>query len=141
MRKQSILLLMLFAVFAMHGNAQNKVAYDYDMAGNRISRKLVILNNPNYAKKNPLPVEDTLGERKITVYPNPTKGNLVVEIVGVDTKDEMRIVLYNAKGQQLINKKPDAGTTPIDMYDLPSAYYILSVQTGNKVTEFKIIKE
>ena len=27
-----------------------KVAYDYDMAGNRISRKVVNLDNPNYAK-------------------------------------------------------------------------------------------
>lgn len=143
MRKQNILLLLLLAVFTLQGKAQNKVAYDYDMAGNRIARKLVVLSNPNYAKKDldsSVPVEEQIGERKITVYPNPTKGNLAVEIVGGDAKDELRIVLYDTKGQQLMNKKTDAVTTPVDMYDLPAAQYILRVQTGNKVTEFKIIK-
>jgi len=45
----------------------------------------------------PAPVEEQLGERKITVYPNPTKGELKVDITGGNIKDEISIRLINAK--------------------------------------------
>lgn len=143
MKHLNLLFSFLF-IFSMGIQAQ-KVAYDYDMAGNRISRKVVELNNPNYAKQQaeetPAPVEEQLGERKITIYPNPTKGALAVEITGGDTKDQVSATLYNAQGIQLQNLKIENSITPINMSTYPSAYYILRVQAGDKMTEFKIIKQ
>jgi len=137
--------LFLFCIgFTLQGSAQNKVAYTYDMAGNRLTRKLVILSNPNYVKKSadePAPVKDQLGERKITIYPNPTKGNLAVEIIGGDDKEKMNIILFNAQGKQLCVKKTNAVTTLLDLTNYPAGYYLLRIQANDKMTEFKILKE
>lgn len=69
-------LLFSFLILLSTTMQGQKVAYDYDMAGNRISRKVVNLDNPNYAKKQTEThtyVEDQLAERKIMAYSNPTK--------------------------------------------------------------------
>jgi hypothetical protein len=137
-------LLFSFLLILSSAMAQNMVSYAYDLAGNRISRKVVDMNsNPSHVKKSadPTPVEDQLGERKITVYPNPTKGALAVEITGGDANDQLRIILFNADGKQLQNKVVQQGSTPINMSGYPAAYYILRIENGNKSTEFKIIKQ
>jgi hypothetical protein len=137
------LFFLLFAISFQVTAQQNIVSYAYDNAGNRISRKVITLNGPNLVKKavNPTPVEEQLGERKISIYPNPTKGALAVEITGGDEKDQLRLVLYNVDGKQLLNKVVQAGTTPVNMANYPVAYYILRVQAGDKYTEYKIVKQ
>ncbi|MDD3322819.1 MAG: T9SS type A sorting domain-containing protein [Paludibacter sp.] len=139
------LLLLFYGTIPFELCAQDIVSYAYDQAGNRISRKIVDLTvtpNPTHVKKSEdsAPIEDQLGERTITIYPNPTKGTLAVEIKGGDEKDELRIILYNSEGKQLQNKKVEQGTTPINMSTYPVAYYILRVIAGENVKEFKIIK-
>ena len=142
-KKTHCFLLLFISVFTLHVQAQDIVSYAYDNAGNRISRKIVNLTvtpNPTHVKA-AAPVEEQLGERKITIFPNPTKGSLAVDIVGGSDKDELSISLFNAEGKQLLNKTVQPGTTPINMTTYPKAYYILRVQAGEKATEFKIIKQ
>jgi len=143
--KNRILLILFLLSFLSTGIAQNIVSYAYDNAGNRISRKIVLLSsNPTHVKKDtiaPAPVEEQLGDRKITVFPNPTKGALAVEITGGSDKDDIHIVLFSAQGIQLKNLKVTNGTTAIDMHLYPAGWFILRVLAGDKVTEFKIIKE
>jgi len=141
---KQLYLLFSFILILSSGMAQNIVSYAYDNAGNRISRKVVPLNsNPSHVKKSDesTPVVDQLGERKITVYPNPTQGALAIEITGGDTKDEIRFILFSAQGTQLQNLKVTATITPVNMSSYPVGWYILRVQVGEKVTEFKIIKQ
>ncbi len=142
-----LLLLVFLLVFSIQVKGQNIVSYAYDNAGNRISRKVVDLgSNPTHAKKTvddtpAPPVEDQLGERKITIYPNPTKGALAVGITGGSDKDDIRIMVMSSQGIQLQTMKTAIGTTRIDMKAYPSGWYILKVQAGDKATEFKIIKQ
>jgi len=145
-RSLSYYLLFLFLVaFSMHGKGQNMVSYAYDNAGNRISRKIVLLNSsPTHVKKDtisPAPVKEQLGDRTITIFPNPTKGALAVEITGGSDKDEIRIMLISGQGIQLKTMKAQTGTTPLDLRAYPPGWYILRVKSGEKVTEFKIIKQ
>lgn len=141
LKKISFLNFLLFAIFQL--SAQNMVSYAYDQAGNRISRKIVTLNSsPSHVKKSEdsAPVEEQMGERIIKVFPNPTKGALAIDISGGEDKDELRIILYNANGKQLQNKKVEQGTTTINMSTYPTSYYILRIVAGEKATEFKIVK-
>ncbi len=145
--KQHFLILCLMALVPLSASSQNQiVSYAYDQAGNRISRKIVDLSvnpNPTHVKKSddPAPIEDQLGERKIAIYPNPTKGMLGVEITGGEAKDAIRIQLFNADGKQLQNKKAESGITPLNLTAYPTGWYILRVQAGEKMTEFKIVKQ
>jgi hypothetical protein len=146
LQKLTFYFFLLFLLsFSIQGVCQsNVVSYSYDNAGNRISRRVVVYNtNLQHAKKtvDPAPVEEQLGERTIKVFPNPTKGSLAVDITGGNDKDQLRLILYNADGKQLLNKQVQPGTTPVNMTAYPAAYYILRVQAGEKVTEFKIIKQ
>ena len=148
-KKPNQFLLFLFLVlFAITGKVQCQsiISYAYDNAGNRISRKVVLFSsNPTHVKKDtvstPAPVAEQLGDRKITVYPNPTQGALAVDITGGNDKDEMQIVLISAQGIQLQVLKAVTGTTPVNMLHYPPGWYILRVQAGDKMTEFKIIKQ
>lgn len=143
--KYCYLLLSFLSVISVPGIADEKITYSYDAAGNRILRKYeVVLSNPNPVKKyeeEPAPVSEEMGERKITVYPNPTKGALAVEVIGGDEKDEMRITLYSVQGTVLQNRIIAMGTTPVDMSAYASGNYILRIQAGKETLEFKIIKE
>lgn len=140
---KQLYLLFSFLLILSTGMAQSKISYAYDNAGNRISRKVVDLNsNPSHMKASePAPVEDQLGERKITVYPNPTKGALAVEITGGDAKDAIHLTLFSPQGTQLQNTQVTATVTPVNMSSYPGGWYILRVQAGAKSTEFKIIKQ
>lgn len=141
------LIVMIFlCVYMLSTSAQNVISYAYDQAGNRISRKVINLTttpNPTHVKKDqdPAPVEDQLGERKITVYPNPTKGMLGVEIAGVDNKDELQVMIFDVKGRELLTKRVQKGVTLINISQYPTGWYVLRVQAGKKMTEFKIVKK
>lgn len=129
------------------------IGYSYDMAGNRTSRNLVTLTNgASYAKGNTsgqesIPVEEQLGNHTITVYPNPTKGELAINIKGVTQNpieagdDAIRFILYSAQGVLLQTKYAEPGITTLDMVAYPSGWYILRILDGGKFTELKIVKQ
>ena len=134
-------LFILFAAVILQCNSQT-ISYDYDYAGNRISRKVVPL--PQNIKGQPTDsviVEDMLGERNILVYPNPTRGSLGVEITGGEWDEDIRLILYNGQGVMLYHASAQQGINPVDMTACPKGWYILRVQDGEKRKEFKVIKE
>jgi hypothetical protein len=142
--KRPLTIIILLVAVIIQSNSQT-ISYDYDYAGNRISRKVVPLSPPPQgAKKQPadsIAVEDILGKRNILVYPNPTRGALGVEINGGDTEEDIRLILFSGQGVQLYNSKAQPGINPIDMTAYPKGWYILRVQAGEERKEFKVIKE
>ncbi|MEI7502816.1 MAG: T9SS type A sorting domain-containing protein [Paludibacter sp.] len=144
--KQCYLLFLFLSLISMTGISQNIVSYAYDNAGNRISRQVVNLTPPpTHAKKQtdtiPAPVKEELGDRKISIYPNPTKGALGVDITGGDNKDELTITLFSAQGVQLQRIKAVAGMNPLEMSAYAPGWYIMRIKAGDKLTEFKIVKQ
>ncbi|MEA4937002.1 MAG: T9SS type A sorting domain-containing protein [Paludibacter sp.] len=121
------------------------VNYTYDHAGNRISRKVITLPPPPQGAKqqstDSTVVQDMMGERTITVYPNPTRGNLGVQITGGNTEEEIRLIIFGGQGVQLYNSNVQQGINTVDMTAYPKGWYILRVQAGEKRKEFKVIKE
>ena len=118
-----------------------KISYDYDVAGNRISRKVVTLPPPQSVKQHPpdsIAVDDMLAERTIRVYPNPTKGALGVEITGGDWDENIDLILFSGQGIRLYHAKAHQGINPIDMTVYPEGWYILRVQAGEQRKEFKV---
>lgn len=124
------------------------ISYAYDYAGNRISRKLVTLSNTlshvkglnSTSEQKPASVEEKLGNRTITIYPNPTKGALAVGISG-EILDKISITLYSSQGTMLQNKIADSDITPLEMSSYPTGWYIVRVIADGKATEFKVIKQ
>lgn len=140
--KQSLLMILLVVVSLQV--VSQTVSYTYDQAGNRISRKVITLPPPPQGAKQHVDstgIQDMMGELTITVYPNPTRGALGVEINGGDTEIALHLILFSGQGVQLYNSTAQPGINPIDMTAYPKGWYILRVQAGEERKEFKVIKE
>lgn len=129
-----------------------KVTFDYDASGNRISRNYIILKS---AKVTPAesssqstikepdkkPYKDKSGNADIIIYPNPTSGNLKVEIANFDFKQKSAIYVYDLQGKMIIQKSPATGSDIIDLSSYTNGLYIMKIELGDKISEWKIMKE
>ncbi|MBI5219481.1 MAG: T9SS type A sorting domain-containing protein [Bacteroidia bacterium] len=154
----SILILVIFCIVV---HAQS-VGYGYDLSGNRTSRILVIppqtarLSNPTdtlhtdtlltaQQDQQLQPVKEILsGGQTVSIYPNPTKGILAVEVTNTGRSTGslsglIEIVDLNGK-QHYINKN-FAGRDEINFSYEAAGVYFLRIEIDGKKEEWKIIKQ
>jgi hypothetical protein len=76
----------------------------------------------------------------ISIFPNPTSANIVVEleIINGDTKIE----IYNSLGQMILLENLREKSSLLDLHSLENGIYFLKITEGNKsILYSKIIKE
>ncbi|MCH2046509.1 MAG: T9SS type A sorting domain-containing protein, partial [Saprospiraceae bacterium] len=76
-----------------------------------------------------------LNEQSINIYPNPTQGNLTVEFdTDLELNANLRIldVLGRTLTQENIEMQVGKNKTVLDLNNLPSAVYIISIETVNQ---------
>jgi hypothetical protein len=123
-------------------SAQTTVYYQYDDAGNRIHRGIIPLQSARPDSSNQKKVfEDDLGNKKVLIYPNPTHGQLQIELQGFDKEIKTNLFLYNLSGTLLTSKSITNSSEIIDLSTNPVGMYILKIVWGDKTSEWKIIKE
>jgi hypothetical protein len=117
---------------------------DYDANGNRFSRHIPLKSTaaltPDSIKQFEVFQED-VGQQKLSIYPNPTRGELKIEITGIDVLKPSSIIIYNETGKMLYQKRQITGSDIINMSDYPNGLYILKVNLDNHSSEWKILKE
>lgn len=123
------------------------VDYTYDAAGTRLQRKMRIV--PLSSKMTsegdqdpPKAIEEIWGERVVTIFPNPSKGNLTIEIKCGETDVAYDFSLYSASGSVVkVGKISRPGFSPISFSEMSSGMYFLVLRCKDKNLTFKIIKE
>jgi len=140
--KKLILIMGLFVAAVITISAQT-VSYEYDASGNRIQRIIVGLRSASSAtEEDEKPIETSWGEREVTIFPNPTKGDLKVRIEGGEDEALYDYTLFSSSGQVLeegqINGK---GDYPLSMQQFSSGIYILVLKDDSDKLTFKIVKE
>lgn len=138
MRKR--LIMLLIAAVPLIAFSQSKVRYSYDNAGNRIKREIVVSTKSVSDDSSPEYYSEMLSEKNIRIYPNPTRGQLKVEIVGWNNADQCLFRLYNSVGQQLLLTRAASSYTELDISSRPDGLYILHITLNGKETSWKIIK-
>src|SRR6266498_299818 len=100
--------------------AQTTVSYAYDAAGNRIERTIVL--NTSQAKaaktdsvKQKETAKEIIGDLKILIYPNPTRGQLWIEVTGFDPAAKSGLFVYNLSGSLVLSKNTVTGSDPLDL--------------------------
>ncbi|MBT9393541.1 T9SS type A sorting domain-containing protein [Hymenobacter sp. NST-14] len=69
----------------------------------------------------------------ITLYPNPTAGNLTVDVRGVSAKNGLQVEVTNMLGQRVHTETVRSnGTTQVDLSDLANGLYTVKVRNGNE---------
>ena len=119
------------------------ISFTYDAAGNRIQRIIVFksteVNIDSIAVAKPL--TDNLGEIKITIYPNPTSGKLSVELENIPNGETAKIAMYNIDGRLIQQTGSLEPINHLDLSDYQMGIYILRITVGQKVSEWKVIKQ
>ena len=150
-----IIFLHVFMLsFLFEGFAQN-VEFYYDAAGNRKQRKVLFLkteafeetgNNNNTAGSEVTSApelrsyDDIVGERKIVIYPNPTRGMIQIDFQEGDEIKNARLLLYDMQGRLLQHVNAEQSNT-LDLTQYPAGMYIMQMIESDARNEWKIVKE
>lgn len=157
-------LLLIFALFLLpciaHAQQPVEMAFEHDAAGNMVRCYVVRLTQPKANKQTasnaitdvladkpvsqaaapePEPVEVQRGERTVRIYPNPTRGQLRVEVQG-DTQ-QYTYRLLSMGGALIAQGQHDGGSPlPLDLSAQPDGAYLLQLIWPNDRCTYKIIK-
>lgn len=141
---------MFFLLFLCHTTAFAQVQFTYDQRGNRIGRVLTLSKQTDSVIHNDtidrsIDIEfytDTLGELSYSVFPNPTKGSIIVNVSGNTESKLPGYALYNLQGKKVGHQdeiKP--GFFIINLSNEESGVYLLVINYDSKQRVWKIIKE
>lgn len=137
----TFLLLMSYPTIS---EAQTNIVFSYDAAGNRVKREIIIdksskanLDTASTIK----PVIEMMGKMKIIIYPNPTRGQLSVEITNMPTDASGEIRIYNIAGNVIQYQKTKGSLNQFDFSVYPTGIYVLYIKVGENESKWKIIKQ
>jgi hypothetical protein len=85
-------------------------------------------------------VSAEVGEQQITVYPNPTKGRILVEIQPLNYEENNVMRLFNSQGQLIETVRLTSEQTTLEIQG-SSGVYLLDIHLGNNISRWKIIKQ
>ena len=140
---KSIPLITILLLLTARLQAQ-KVCITYDKAGNRTNRTICLKSKEatsdsvSIAK---IPITENMGEMLITLYPNPTKGQLTIQITNITCETEGALELYDLSGRLVIVQKTVGESTMLDISSYPLGIYLMRIRACDKVSEWRIIKE
>ncbi|MBD5369745.1 MAG: T9SS type A sorting domain-containing protein [Bacteroides sp.] len=85
--------------------------------------------------------QDQVAEKTIRIYPNPTKGDLKVEISGYEERDSGTLMLFSMSGQLLMTADITAEINDLNLSNLPDGMYILRISLNGDDSVWRIIKD
>jgi len=151
----SIILILLMGMTSVYEQTAigQTIIYTYDAAGNRISRiiLLTVQSMQKSAKTDTTdllqekqisqPSEDKIGDAKVTIYPNPTKGLLLIEMQDITVDIPTVGKLYSLSGTLLLNQPLKTFPATLDLSGYANGIYILVIESGSQSGKWRIIKE
>ena len=145
--KWAALIFLLSVVLSMWAGLDicaQRIKYTYDSAGNRLTRQKEIVVQTRGAlsdEEEPSVYEEELSETKVTIYPNPTRGMLKVDISGVEKFENARISLYDLTGTLLQQWGSISQSNMVDISDRTPGMYIMQIVYNGNTSSWKIVKE
>jgi hypothetical protein len=128
-------------------SAAQTISFTYDDAGNRTKREIIFKSskttfNSNLDTASSIkPITEILGKMNITIYPNPTKGQLSVEIKNMPVNASGEIRIYNVSGNIIQYQKTVGSLNLFDFSPYSTGIYFLQIKVGQDESKWKIIKQ
>jgi YD repeat-containing protein len=131
---------MLLAATAI---ATAQVSFGYDAAGNRTSRTIRLTRNSLAAKAaaTPEPATEALDGVLVKIYPNPTRGELEVDLAGLPETAGGTVGIYTMQGRLVLEQPVSHLRARLDIAAQPAGTYLMKIDAGGRNTTWKIIKE
>lgn len=138
--KKTITFLFFALLYSVANSYAQTVIYTPDQDGNMTHRNVLTLRSTNVSDEETIPISDEIGEQKVTIYPNPTKGHFQVELTLFDEKLKNYYIIYSLSGTKIQQNKISNVLTDINISNYPSGTYLLDIFLGEKVSRWKVIK-
>ena len=156
---QLIISVCLMLLLTNSAISQSVAYYSYDFSGNRIGKNVIqfapVLSPPPtededfdeevFIKDALYIFTETIETMEVKIYPNPTKGKLIVEINSEEPIPEVNINIFTVSGQAILRHKTrheeSVSRTTIDLTPHKSGVYVMKIETTKHTSEWKIIKE
>ena len=141
-----LFMALLLSIGAMVGVAQTRtVQFSYDNAGNRTSRAIVLpaAAQGRRAVSDSIKMEvytDVFAEYQLHVYPNPTHGELKIELRGLPDGETYHLLIVSASGKVIIDRHTSDNPTVAGLTECPAGIYIMRIQYKDYKKDFKIIR-
>ncbi len=149
--KNRLTTFFIICLFAININIIAQTTYQYDENGNRTARiinmgkDLQTTTNFNDSLQGepelPKPLQETLGEATVKIYPNPTQGLLILESRGFALDALPEYEVYTLSGSLLMRVEAMENRQQIDLSNEPAGIYLLRIKSGSLRREWKIIKQ
>ena len=152
MKRQIFLIVIFMSVFfIVKGQGTMLRGYEYDAAGNRIIRSVLIIPAPQQKSMDWQSdttdldelenfYEDKVGGISLKIFPNPTTSVITLQIEDAQDKVEGTITLYNLSGAKIGEQRITSQRTEIDMSSYPIATYLATIRINGKTGYWKIVK-
>jgi len=149
MKKELLLVILLFSFLS---NAQQKLTFSYDTAGNQINRTLCLSGCTGKPAKEVKEIEALVEEDMekfypedaISYYPNPVKEELFLKWIISEDNYVSSINIVSITGQVLRQYHTTSGTATqnIPFQEYPTGVYIVLLNYSNgEQKSIKIIKK
>jgi len=149
--KQALLISTMLLLVATLSAQSQTVYFDYDAAGNRISRTIYLgggskgANTPKDYKEEvkeeeEIVTDDSFSPGPVKIYPNPTRGLIEIEVPVSEDDFELQITVTDINGRKIISKTHEPPRTTIDLSSQPGGMYLLILKQGATYSKWKILK-
>lgn len=137
--KLKLLFFFFFLVACLFSSMAQKYTYQYDAAGNRIK---VLLFKSSEATNTKDSIIDRNDMVEFRLYPNPTKGQLILETSGIQSGTNMLYSIWNESGQLVAQQSVEnPHSIRFDLSNQPNGFYILRFQYGSNQKTWNILKQ
>ena len=122
----------------------NPIKFSYDDTGNRTNR-VIDMTKSSAVAHDPLTPQrvllDKVAEHDIKIYPNPTYGQLKVEISDIKEIKNGNILILDFNGRIILREKIDSESIDLDISNRSAGIYFMHIEIDGKNTPWKIIKK
>ncbi|MBT3206892.1 MAG: T9SS type A sorting domain-containing protein [Bacteroidetes bacterium] len=153
--KTKIIITLTILIINAPSFSQN-YTFDYDAAGNRTDRFITLsppskaaLQDTSFVDEEIVEEEtteeeklhDKLGSFDLVVFPNPTKGEVVVQISGEENFGTVSYKVFDIYGKEILSGAKNSNVLQINLSQQVAGTYFLHLEINGKEKSWKIVKE
>jgi len=142
MRKTIVIIIIQITssilCYGQGSNTPNSFHYSYDAVGNRIKREMIHI--PPRLADTSLVYDSKFKNHNIKIYPNPTSGNLSVELTNMEEGTTVLTQIFNLNGKLILQKRSNGEKEEMDIGNQPQGNYIMRITLDKVHKEWTIVK-
>jgi hypothetical protein len=135
MKKSLILSIVLIGIYSTSFSQVNAsldyVKIEYDAAGNRIKRSIIIQEDPEMVASSDDTKLDKQKENSLKIYPNPVSDNLSIELLLQENKT-VEVTLIDINGKLIKKLSISNSKNNFNIHDLAQGEYLLNTTMGTE---------